>query len=154
MIAVLGSVLVLAIAETTARRGPDPVRWGAPGTHLALASAMGLLATTAAAAAGPRTLWIGLLPVALGIALRVAAIRALGDAFTSETVLVPGRTVVTTGVHAWTRHPSDLGLVLFAFGLALLGASIAAAGFAALVVVPSTALRIAEEERLLRARSE
>ncbi len=152
MIAVLGSVLALAIAETLARKGSDPVRWGAPGSHLALASALGLLAITVAAAAGPRTNAIGLVPVAIGIALRAAAMRALGDAFTSETVLAPGRRVVTTGVYRWTRHPSDLGLVVFALGLALLGASVVAGAIAALVVVPTVVVRIAREERHLRAR--
>lgn len=152
MIAVVASVIALAIAETLARRGPDPVRWGAPGTRSALASALGLFATTIAAATGPGTRLVGLVPVAIGIALRGLAIRALGDAFSSETVLVPGRVVVRGGVVRWTRHPSELGLALFAFGLALLGDSAIAAAFAGLVVVPSAAVRIAGEERLLRAR--
>jgi protein-S-isoprenylcysteine O-methyltransferase Ste14 len=139
---------VLAVAETVARRAArDPARWGAPGTVLSLVSALGVLATTIAAAATGRTVLVGLVPVALGIGLRFAAIRALGDAFTSETVFVPGRPIVNDGVFAWTRHPSDLGLVLYASGIAILGESTPALGFVALLVVPSTVLRIVTEER-------
>jgi len=115
---------------------------------MSLASGLALLATTIAAASSGRTEWIGLLPIAAGIALRVLAMRALGDAFTSETVFVPGRPIVRTGVHRWTRHPSDLGLVLFAGGLAILGGSVIAAAFAAIVLVTAVA-RVAHEEKEL-----
>ena len=144
MILVLAAVVALAIAEGGRR---DPVRWGAPGTAVSLASALALLATTLAAALSTRTEPIGLVPIGIGVALRVAAMRVLGDAFTSETAFVPGRRVVTTGLHRWTRHPSDLGLVLYAGGMALLGPSAASFGFA-LVVLATVVVRIVEEERV------
>lgn len=156
MIPVVVSAIALAVVETVARRGAaDPVRWRAPGTALSLASALALLATTIAAAANAAaaglTEWVGLLPITVGIALRFAAIRALGASFTSETVLVPGRPVVTTGLYRWTRHPSDLGLVLYAGGVTTLGASKGALGFS-IVVLATVAWRIAGEESI-RSRS-
>ena len=153
---ILAAAVVLAIAEAIARRGaPDPARWGAPGTRLSLASAMALLATTIAAALSGRTILVGLVPIAIGIGLRFAAIRALGDAFTSETAFVPGRPLVETGLYRWMRHPSDAGLVLYAAGIAVLGGS-AIAGAFAIMVTATAALRIVEEEeerRKMRSRS-
>lgn len=140
---VLFAAIALAIAERGRR---DPARWGAPGTALSLASGLALLATTIAAATSGRTAIAGLVPIAIGIALRVAAMRALGDAFTSETAFVPGRPIVATGLYRFPRHPSDLGLVLYAGGLAMLGASPVAGAFA-IMVLATAALRIAEEER-------
>jgi protein-S-isoprenylcysteine O-methyltransferase Ste14 len=145
-------VLLAAIALAIAERGKrDPVRWGAPGTAVSLASGLALLATTIAAACSGRTELVGLVPIAIGIALRVLAMRALGDAFTSETVFVPGRPILTSGLHRWTRHPSDLGLVLYAGGIAALGASRVAFGFA-FVVLATVVVRIIEEEKV-RSRS-
>jgi protein-S-isoprenylcysteine O-methyltransferase Ste14 len=77
--------------------------------------------------------------------------RALGDAFTSETAFVPGRPIVRTGLHRWTRHPSDLGLELYAGGLAVLGASRIAFGLAC-VVLATVIVRIIQEEKV-RSRS-
>lgn len=148
---VLLSAIALAIAEGGRR---DPIRWGAPGTKLSLASALALLATTIAAATSGRTSLlslVGLVPIAVGIVLRLLAMRALGDAFTSETVFVPGRPVVTTGLYRWTRHPSDLGLVLYAGGLAILGAS-ALAGAFAIVVTGTCVMRALDEARAKRSR--
>lgn len=140
---VLLAVIALAVAEGGRR---DPARWGAPGTKLSLASGITLLATTIAAATSGRTALLGLVPIAVGVALRAFAMRELGDAFTSETVFVPGRPIVETGLYRWTRHPSDLGLVLYAAGLAILGASLVAGAFA-IMALATAAVRIAFEER-------
>ena len=150
MILVLVSVVALAIAEGGRR---DPVRWGAPGTAVSLASGLALLGTTIAAIFAERTAPIGLVLIAVGIALRVLAMRALGDAFTSETVFVPGRPVIETGLHRWTRHPSDLGLVLYAGGMATLGPSPIAFGFAALVLGTVIVRVVQEEKAKVRSRS-
>jgi len=157
-----GALLVVALSvalstsEASSRKSSDPARLGAPGTRSALASAVGLLLTTWAALVFPSSITppFGMLAAAAaagisGVALRVVAVRTLGDAFTSETVLVPGRPVVTRGLYAWLRHPSDVGLVVFAFALAAATASVPAAAIVAATVVPSTLIRIAREERLL-----
>lgn len=146
---VLLTVIALAIAEGGRR---DPARWGAPGTKLSLASGVALLATTIAAACSGRTEVLGLAPIAVGIGLRALAMRELGDAFTSETAFVPGRPIVEAGLYRWTRHPSDLGLMLYAAGLAILGASTVAGAFA-IVVASTAALRVVEEERRKKMRS-
>lgn len=148
MILVLASVIALAIAEGGRK---DPAQWGAPGTGVSLASGLALLATTIAAGSSGRCEPLGLVPIAAGVALRAFAIRALGDAFTSETAFVPGRPIVDRGLYRWTRHPSDLGLVLYAGGIATLGASALAFGFAMLVLATAI-VRVVQEEKV-RSRS-
>lgn len=153
--ACLAAALALAAAELRARPRPEAVRLGAPGTWLALTSALALYATTTAAAGWPSMqspwTWAGAPVAAIGIALRAAAMRALGEAFGSEIVRAPGRRVVTSGVYR-LRHPSELGLVLFASGVALLGGSAIALALTVAVIVPATALRVALEERAIAAR--
>jgi protein-S-isoprenylcysteine O-methyltransferase Ste14 len=85
--------------------------------------------------------------IALGVALRLAAIRALGPAFGSTTLPPPRR--ITRGVYRAMRHPSELGLVLAAAGTALLLGSLLAAAITALVLVPLSLHRCAAETRLL-----
>jgi protein-S-isoprenylcysteine O-methyltransferase Ste14 len=147
-------MLVIGAVESSARRAPDPSRFGAPGTWLALASALALLFTTwaaigfSSASASPWT-WVGV-PIALaGASLRRSAIRALGDAFTSETVLAPGRRVVTRGIYGRMRHPSEVGLLLIACGLTMVGSSVTALAISLLVLVPTVIARVASEDRLL-----
>jgi protein-S-isoprenylcysteine O-methyltransferase Ste14 len=151
------AVLLLAEIEAASRTTPDPSRVGAPGTGLALASALGLLGTAWAAigfpsAPSPSWAWLGVPLVLLGTALRAAAIRALGESFTSEIVATPGHALIRRGIYAYLRHPSDLGLLVIAGGLAVLGTSLPAAVLALVVVFPSVALRILREERALSQR--
>lgn len=155
-LACIGLALVLGELEAASRKEVDPSRARAPGAGLALASALGLLATTWAAIGLPSVdaapaAWLGAPLVALGIALRVMAVRALGPSFTSEIVAMPGRPLLTRGIYSRMRHPSDAGLVLVALGLAVLGASLGALLVVAVVVVPSVALRVIAEERTLAA---
>jgi protein-S-isoprenylcysteine O-methyltransferase Ste14 len=148
------AIVLLTFVLAWVEKKSDPVRFGAPGTFLALASGLALLATTLLAITMPDTTSplrvLGVPFAAIGIALRGAAVRALGDAFSSETVLVPGRAVVTRGLYAHLRHPSDIGLLLFASGIAVLGGSAAALATVALALGPTIVLRIVREERLLR----
>ncbi len=154
-IACIGVLVALSVAERAARRGrPDTSRLGAPGTASALVSALGLLLTgwcaiASASASASASAWASASACALGIGLRGLAIRALGDAFTSETIIVPGRRIVRDGIYAWLRHPSDVGLLLVAAGLVGLSGSILAALPALLLVVPSVIARTAREDRLL-----
>jgi protein-S-isoprenylcysteine O-methyltransferase Ste14 len=154
--AIVVTMLTLAIVEGASRRRADPSRFGAPGTGLALASAVGLLACTWLALGWPSSpsspagawTWAGAPLAAAGILLRAAAIRALGDGFTSETVLAPGRAIAAHGPYAWLRHPSEIGLLLVASGVATLGASAAAAG-ALIPLAVASAFRVRSEARLL-----
>jgi protein-S-isoprenylcysteine O-methyltransferase len=151
-------LLLFAEVENAAAGAPDPCRDGAPGTRLALVSALALLATgwmaigvpSATAAWSP--VWLGSLLVVAGIALRAVAIRTLGPAFTSEIVAAPGRALVTRGVYAWLRHPSEIGLFAVALGIACLGNSAAALGVVATLLAPSILIRVAREDRALGRR--
>jgi protein-S-isoprenylcysteine O-methyltransferase Ste14 len=87
-----------------------------------------------------------------GIALRAASMRALGASFTSEIVAVPGRALVTRGIYARMRHPSEVGLLCIALGLVVLGGSLTAALVVTLVVAPSVVVRILREDRVLAAQ--
>jgi protein-S-isoprenylcysteine O-methyltransferase Ste14 len=149
----IAALLAFAEVERAARAAPDPARPGAPGTGLALTSALGLLATAWATLAWTSIItplsWLGLPLLAAGIALRALAIRTLGPSFTSEIVAIPGQPVVTHGIYARLHHPSDVGLLLVALGLALLGGSAPAALVALCVVAPSVVVRMMREDALL-----
>lgn len=58
--------------------------------------------------------------VGLGIGLRLAAIRALGGHFRSRLDGAYDQRLITTGIYAWVRHPSELGNVCIVLGLAAL----------------------------------
>jgi protein-S-isoprenylcysteine O-methyltransferase Ste14 len=160
-LACIAVLLLLGEAENASRTAPDPSTPRGPGTTLALASALGLLATAWTALALPSLApssplapwtWLGAPVVLAGIALRVAAIRTLGRSFTSEIVAAPGHPLVTRGIYAHLRHPSDAGLLLIAVGVASLAGSAASAFVALVSVFPSVFLRIAAEDRVLAAR--
>jgi protein-S-isoprenylcysteine O-methyltransferase Ste14 len=152
-LACVGALMVFAEIEQASRIAPDPARAGAPGTRLALVSALGLLATAWAAVGFPSfsspLSWLGLLAIAAGVVLRALAMRALGASFTSEIVAIPGQRLVSHGIYARLRHPSDVGLLLVSLGLAWLGGSAAAAVIALGVVAPSVILRMLREDAAL-----
>jgi protein-S-isoprenylcysteine O-methyltransferase Ste14 len=139
--------LMWAIAEAAFAQ-PDAPQ---PRT-LALPTALVLLAgQCAVVAAGPSgtiaCAVAGLVVTAAGAALRVWAIRTLGDAF--RTALESPRLVVT-GPYRWLRHPSELGLVAVALGGAVYAASVLAAA-ATVVVAALSIVRCRRETRALRA---
>jgi protein-S-isoprenylcysteine O-methyltransferase Ste14 len=152
-LACIAALITFAEVEHASRSAPDPARLGAPGTQLARISALGLLTTAWAAIGFPSFVsslaWLGLVAIALGVALRALAIRALGAAFSSEIVVIPGQRLVTHGIYAHLRHPSDVGLLLVALGLAWLGGSAPAAVIALSVVAPSVVVRMLREDAVL-----
>lgn len=153
----IAAIFLFTCALAWLERRPDPIRFGAAGTWSSLISALALLAVTLLAIATPDPSAaippLGALLATAGIALRVLAARALGEALTSETVLVPGRPLVTRGIYAHVRHPSDAGLVAFAAGLALLAGSAFALAVVVIVLFPSVVVRVLREERLLYPRT-
>lgn len=155
-IAIVVAMLAFATIEARARRRSEALRFGAPGTRLALATGLALLVTAwlaLASRAHPEWAWLGLPLAGTGIALRAAAIRALGDAFSSETVVAPGRRIETRGPYAVVRHPSELGLVAIAAGIAISGASVAAAAMVIAAIVPMSIVRIRSENAALASAS-
>jgi protein-S-isoprenylcysteine O-methyltransferase Ste14 len=76
-----------------------------------------------AALPGDPWVWLvlGILLVAVGIALRLWAIRTLGRFFTRDVRVQEGQVVIEDGPYRWVRHPSYLGGLISAagFGVAL-----------------------------------
>ena len=97
-------------------------------------------------ALGPSSLIIHALGasfVLIGIALRVAAIRALGPRFVSDICV--GRSMVRDGIYAWMRHPSEIGLLLLATGGPLLIGAPLTAGAAVIMLLPISRWRMQRE---------
>jgi methyltransferase len=83
-------------------------------------------------------------------ALRLAAIRALGERWNVRIVVVPGAPPVRHGVYRWLSHPNYLAVALeFVSAPLLFGAWRTAAAFSALNAL-AMAVRIPAEERALR----
>lgn len=64
--------------------------------------------------------WYGAALVGASIGLRLAAIVSLGAQFRTRLEGAPGQRLITTGLYAWVRHPSELGNVGIILGLAAL----------------------------------
>lgn len=144
--------LVEPIALRSSRAGHAASMRGSP---MALASGVGLLLTAWLSLGGSSRAWwcwLGVLPVLAGVALRVLAIRDLGPSFSSTIEPPPGGKLVVRGIYGRVRHPSDLGLLLIAAGVAALGGSLTASLVALGVVLPSIAVRLGQEERSLSAQ--
>ncbi|TXB64944.1 methyltransferase family protein [Phaeodactylibacter luteus] len=93
--------------------------------------------------------WASLLLLIAGLALRWAAVRQLGNAFTTKIAFLQGQLLHTNGVFAYIRHPSYAGLLLYDLGLGLAMSDLIS--ILALTLLPALAVyqRIAVEERAL-----
>jgi protein-S-isoprenylcysteine O-methyltransferase Ste14 len=93
-------------------------------------------------------LWLGVVLVALELAISVAARISLGANWSSMVTLKQDHELIRTGPYRWVRHPTYTGLLL-----AVLGTAIALGewrGVIALVLVAIAFMRkIAIEERFL-----
>ena len=93
--------------------------------------------------------WL-LLPLAIAEALRVAAMRSLGEHWHVRVWVVPGEPPIQRGIYRWIAHPNYVAVVLeLALLPALFGAwrtAIAASLFNAVLL----SRRIPEETRALR----
>jgi len=152
MVALLiATTLAWSALEAASSRAEPASRWTREHAG-ALTTGLALLVVHATAI-GEHVLWgaagspAGLALIAIGVTLRIAAIRTLGDDFVSMRT-VPRRRV-TTGVYRWVRHPSELGLVLAAMGAAVLLGSRGAAVVVLVVLVPLSLQRCRAEDRLL-----
>jgi protein-S-isoprenylcysteine O-methyltransferase Ste14 len=101
----------------------------------------------------PGLLGIGGFAVILaGACLRQSAARALGPHFTVALSLLADHQLIATGPYRWLRHPNYAGLLLIAFGTAMMVWSPKAAGVTLVVWLPLVLLRIRAEERVLHER--
>lgn len=85
---------------------------------------------------------------AAGVALRGIAVQMLGRHFVSSIAIAGKRRLICHGIYAWVRHPSETGLLLFAFGVAGLLQSIAGV-VAAIVLLGLVAARVRQEDAQL-----
>lgn len=86
-----------------------------------------------------------------GQALRIAAMRALGERWNVRVITVPGAAPIAGGVFRWVRHPNYLGVVLEIAALPLIhGAWLTAALWSAANAI-LLSFRIRAEEAALRA---
>jgi methyltransferase len=98
----------------------------------------------------PRTaLLTGLVVFGLAKALKLWAITTLGERWSFRVLVLPGRSLITTGPYRWMRHPNYLAVIGEILGVALIvwalvTGPLAVFGFGALL-----RSRIAIEERAL-----
>ena len=100
---------------------------------------------------GDAVRWLGVALFAIGGALRIAPVFALGRRFSGLVAIQPGHELLTTGLYRAIRHPSYLGLLVNVLGWALAFRSLAGVLLTAALVPPLLA-RIRAEERLLHAQ--
>ena len=92
--------------------------------------------------------WTGVVLYALGGALRLAPVYALGRRFSGLVAIQPGHQLLTSGLYAHIRHPSYLGLLVLSLGWALAFDSAVGVVSVALTLIPLVA-RMNSEEKLL-----
>jgi protein-S-isoprenylcysteine O-methyltransferase Ste14 len=92
--------------------------------------------------------WIGVALFAIGGALRLAPVLALGSRFSGLVAIQADHNLVTDGIYRLIRHPSYLGLIVTTFGWALAFRSIVGL-LLAVPVIPVLVARIRAEEALL-----
>lgn len=102
---------------------------------------------------GPHDLhmWLGLVAIWLGLALRAWAHWLLGDLYTTTVLIQRGHRLVTNGPYALVRHPSYGGLCLVLLGIALAGGSGASLIATAVLLAGGFWVRIGFEEKAMLA---
>ncbi|MGQ0838964.1 methyltransferase family protein [Actinokineospora sp.] len=123
------------------------------GTLVAYASSRTLVGICAVLPAVPWSGWSPwlLVPVAVfgaGIALRFAAIRALGAQYTHQVVRRDDHVLVTGGPYRFLRHPAYSGMLLANAGFVAFFANPAAV-FALALLAAALGWRVVTEERVL-----
>lgn len=84
-----------------------------------------------------------------GQALRLSAMRALGERWTIKVLVLPERPVVTDGIYRWLRHPNYLGVAIEVAALPAVGGAWITAVVFSLANALLLACRIRAEEHAL-----
>ena len=93
----------------------------------------------------------GALLIISGSIVRLVAILKLGRHFISHVAITNNHQLVTTGIYSFVRHPSELGLLLICFGIAILLTSTKGIWLVCVMLLPLTIYRISQEDKLLHA---
>lgn len=94
-----------------------------------------------------RLRYVGLVATAIGMAIRIAGMKQLGQLFSGFVTLQSEHRLITTGCYRWIRHPIYSGSLLAFAGFLLVFRSKLVL-LAAPAYLIGTLLRIADEERL------
>lgn len=92
--------------------------------------------------------WAGLVVLAWGIVLQVAAFRALRGFYTSRLGIQPEHHLVSSGPYRWIRHPGYLSNILCLAGIGLALSSLIGLAIS-LAVIPLILARSEKEEAML-----
>jgi methyltransferase len=103
------------------------------------------------AGARPPAWWpLPLLLLVVAQGLRVAAMRALGDRWSTRILVVPGEPPVRSGLYRWIPHPNYAGVVIELMAAPFLFGAWRTAVAASVVNAALLAVRIHAEDRALR----
>jgi protein-S-isoprenylcysteine O-methyltransferase Ste14 len=97
---------------------------------------------------GGRAAWQGIAIAAAGLALRVAAMRTLGGAYTRTLRVDERQRLFRTGAYRFIRHPSYPATMLVWTGAALALANWVATGLIAAALFLAYGYRIRSSERM------
>ena len=119
-------------------------------------TAIAFFVALAVPAAAITTVPVAVFAVGLGVtlggtALRLYAVRTLGDSFNSTVNVRADQAVVEAGPYRWVRHPSYTGAVLMFLGVGLALTNWASVACALLGALGGYGYRVRVEERALRA---
>jgi len=95
---------------------------------------------------------IGIIPLALGIAINIVADNALHQADTTVKPFEESTALVTNGAYRISRHPMYLGFVLILIGVAILLGSLSPCVVIPIYAILMDQIFIKVEERMLEAR--
>lgn len=118
-------------------------------TLLALGDRFGQLRWTTASVGNPAIALLGAVIGGVGVALRRAAIRTLGDRFRDDIALGTDHVIERAGIYARFSHPGELGFALAMFGTVMMCRSLSAFAVYLGLLVPLMVIRIRRENRML-----
>lgn len=93
----------------------------------------------------------GTLAFACGVALRLWAVRALGECYSHRVRVAESHAIVQSGPYAWLRHPAYTGMLLAHAGLVMVFFNWIGAALLVVALLPAIVMRIRVEERALAA---
>jgi protein-S-isoprenylcysteine O-methyltransferase Ste14 len=92
---------------------------------------------------------IGVVLMAMGVAIRVVAMRTLGKFFTRTLQIREGHHVVSSGIYRRVRHPGYLGDILLFVGSGVATSNVITTVLVLGMFITAYVRRIAVEERML-----